>query len=34
MEGEFRRAEIQRDEPVVIDWDLRTDFGWTEIGWL
>lgn len=26
MEGEFKRGEFQLDEPVVIDWDLRTDF--------
>ena len=25
MEGEFKRGQFERDEPVIIEWDLRTD---------
>jgi len=27
MEGEFKRGQFERDEPVIIEWDLRTDLG-------
>lgn len=25
MEGEFKRGQFERDEPVIIEWDLQTD---------
>ena len=25
MEGEFKRGQFERDEPVILEWDLQTD---------
>ena len=27
MEGEFKRGQFERDEPVIVEWDLQTDLG-------
>lgn len=27
MEGEFKRGQFERDEPVILEWDLQTDLG-------
>ena len=27
MEGDFKRGQFERDEPVIVEWDLQTDLG-------